>query len=150
MAWSTLDLDEYGLYQSIITHARRLGFASRKLSAIEIDATFYRTQTPGSFHRWADETPDDFVFSIKAHWLTTHHKLLAENGPAIDHFLSSGLLSQSCFSIPWDRKMLERLARQDGVRPVRSVRGRDRTVCPRRAALYRWTLSRDGRRLAAT
>jgi uncharacterized protein YecE (DUF72 family) len=80
-------------YPRGLPQAQELGFASGKLSAIEINATFYRTQTPESFRRWADETPDDFVFSVKAHRLTTHRKILAGTGPAIDHFLSSGLLA---------------------------------------------------------
>lgn len=78
-------------YPQGLPQRRELEFASRKLTAIEINATFYRTQTPESFRRWALETPDDFVFSVKAHRLTTHRKLLAESKPAIDHFLSSGL-----------------------------------------------------------
>jgi uncharacterized protein YecE (DUF72 family) len=79
-------------YPRGLPQAQELSFASRKLSAIEINATFYRTQTPDSFRRWAVETPGDFVFSIKAHRLTTHRKRLAESKPSIDHFLSSGLL----------------------------------------------------------
>ncbi len=78
-------------YPRGLTQARELGFASRKLTAIEINATFYRTQTSASFRRWADETPDDFVFAIKAHRLTTHRNRLAEAGPAIEHFVGSGL-----------------------------------------------------------
>lgn len=79
-------------YPKGLPKRQELDFASRKLTSIEINATFYRTQTPESFRRWASETPDDFVFSVKAHRLTTHRKLLAESKPAIDHFLSSGLL----------------------------------------------------------
>ncbi len=79
-------------YPEGLAHAAELGFASRKLTAIEINASFYRTQTPSSFRRWAEETPENFVFSLKAHRLTTHRKRLAEAGPAIEHFLASGLL----------------------------------------------------------
>ena len=39
--------------------------ASRKLTSIEINGTFYSTQKPESFRKWAGETPDDFVFSLK-------------------------------------------------------------------------------------
>ena len=82
----------YNFYPRGLPQAQELGFASRRLSAIEINATFYRTQTPESFRRWAEESPEDFAFAVKAHRLTTHRKALAGNGPAIDHFLSSGLL----------------------------------------------------------
>jgi uncharacterized protein YecE (DUF72 family) len=79
-------------YPRGMPQTQELGFASRRLSAIEINATFYRAQTPESFRRWAEESPEDFAFAVKAHRLTTHRKALAENGPAIEHFLSSGLL----------------------------------------------------------
>jgi uncharacterized protein YecE (DUF72 family) len=69
-----------------------LAFASRAVSTIEINGTFYRTQSPDSFRRWAQETPDDFVFSVKAHRLTTHRKVLAEGGDSIAHFIESGPL----------------------------------------------------------
>jgi uncharacterized protein YecE (DUF72 family) len=51
-------------YPEGLKHAEELSYASRKLTAIEINATFYRTQSPQSFRRWAAETPDDFVFSV--------------------------------------------------------------------------------------
>jgi uncharacterized protein YecE (DUF72 family) len=79
-------------YPPGLAHAKELGFASRKVTAIEINATFYRTQSPQTYRRWAEETPDDFIFSLKAHRLTTHRKILAEAGPSIEHFLSSGVL----------------------------------------------------------
>ncbi|ACK50631.1 protein of unknown function DUF72 [Methylocella silvestris BL2] len=78
-------------YPKGLPQAQELSFASRKLTAIEVNATFYRTQTPQSFRRWAEETPEDFVFSLKAHRLATHRKSLAECAPAIEHFLGSGL-----------------------------------------------------------
>ncbi|WP_348626707.1 DUF72 domain-containing protein [Methylocella silvestris] len=78
-------------YPKGLPHAQELSFASRKLTAIEVNATFYRTQSPQSFRRWADETPDDFVFSLKAHRLATHRKSLAECAPAIEHFVCSGI-----------------------------------------------------------
>ena len=70
---------------------RELEYASRQLTTIEINGTFYSTQKPSSFRKWADETPDDFVFSVKAHRLTTNRRVLAEAGPSIDHFLNSGV-----------------------------------------------------------
>jgi uncharacterized protein YecE (DUF72 family) len=48
-------------------------------------------QSPDSFRRWAEETPKDFVFSVKAHRLTTHRKVLAESASSIERFLESGL-----------------------------------------------------------
>lgn len=71
--------------------ARELEYASRAVTTIEINGTFYSTQKPSSFRKWADETPNDFVFAVKAHRLTTNRKVLAEAGPSIERFLSSGL-----------------------------------------------------------
>lgn len=71
--------------------ARELQFASRALTSIEINGTYYSTQKPTSFRKWADDTPDDFVFSVKAHRLATNRKVLAESGPSIERFLTSGL-----------------------------------------------------------
>lgn len=75
-----------------LKHADELSFASRHVSSIEVNGTFYRLQSPDSFKRWADETPDDFIFALKAHRITTHRKVLAESGSAITRFLESGVL----------------------------------------------------------
>jgi len=70
---------------------RELEYASRKVTTIEINGTFYSTQKPSSFRKWADETPYDFVFAVKAHRLATNRRVLAEAGPSIERFLTSGL-----------------------------------------------------------
>lgn len=75
-----------------LPHARELEHASRQLTSIEINGTFYRTQTPASFARWRDETPDGFVFSVKAPRYATHRRSLADAGESIGWFLDSGLL----------------------------------------------------------
>lgn len=74
-----------------LPQARELHYASRQLSSIEINGTFYRHQPDSSFAKWATETPEDFIFAVKAHRATTHGKILAEAGPAIERFLGSGL-----------------------------------------------------------
>lgn len=71
--------------------ARELEYASRAVTTIEINGTFYSTQKPSSFRKWADETPDGFVFAVKAHRLATNRRVLAEAGPSIERFLTSGL-----------------------------------------------------------
>lgn len=41
-------------------------YASRRLTAIEIDGTWYGAQKPAIYAKWRSETPDGFVFSLKA------------------------------------------------------------------------------------
>lgn len=78
-------------YPKGLPHARELEFASRQLSSIEINGTFYGPQSADSFRRWHDETPDDFVFSMKAPRSITYKRELAEAGPAIERFLGTGV-----------------------------------------------------------
>jgi len=79
-------------YPPGLPQVRELEYASRRLTTIEINGTFYRTQSPASFRRWHDETPEDFVFSLKAPRFATHRPDLADAGPVIDRFLASGVL----------------------------------------------------------
>jgi uncharacterized protein YecE (DUF72 family) len=79
-------------YPPDLPKTRELEFASRKLTSIEINGTFYRGQSPATFRKWASETPDDFVFSLKAHRVTTNRKDLTEAKSAIDRFLETGPL----------------------------------------------------------
>ena len=80
-------------YPSDLAQKRELEYASRKLTSIEINGTFYGTQRATSFEKWHDETPDDFVFSLKAPRFATHRRVLAEAGDSIERFFSSGVLA---------------------------------------------------------
>src|SRR5258705_12025273 len=75
-----------------LPQARELDYASRRLTSIEINSTFYRTQKPDSFRKWAAETPDDFVFSVKGPQFATNRRVLAEAGPSIERFFASVVL----------------------------------------------------------
>jgi uncharacterized protein YecE (DUF72 family) len=79
-------------YPKGLPQARELEHASRHLTSIEINGTFYRTQKPESFRKWADETPDDFVFSVKGPQFATNRRVLAEAGDSIERFFKSGVL----------------------------------------------------------
>ncbi|HET9904455.1 MAG TPA: DUF72 domain-containing protein [Xanthobacteraceae bacterium] len=78
-------------YPDKLPHAQELHYASRKLTSIEVNGTFYRTQTPATFRKWAQETPDGFVFSVKGPRYAVNRKLLAEAGESIGFFLRSGV-----------------------------------------------------------
>ncbi len=71
---------------------KELHHASRALDAIEINGTYYSLQRPSTFAKWRDDTPDGFVFAVKAHRLTTQRKQLADAGESIERFLGSGLV----------------------------------------------------------
>ncbi len=79
-------------YPKGLQQSRELAHASQKLTSIEINGTFYGTQRPASFQRWAAETPDDFVFSLKGPRYATHRRVLAEAGSSIERFFASGVL----------------------------------------------------------
>ncbi len=78
-------------YPPGLKHAAELQYASSKLTAIEINATYYRLQSPTSFAKWRDATPADFVFAIKASRYCTNRRVLADAGEAIDRFFASGM-----------------------------------------------------------
>ncbi|HEV2098998.1 MAG TPA: DUF72 domain-containing protein, partial [Stellaceae bacterium] len=79
-------------YPKGLVQAQELSHASRHVTAIEINGTFYGSQKPASFRRWHDETPDDFVFSVKGPRFVTHRRDLATAGPSLDRFFASGVL----------------------------------------------------------
>ncbi|CAM3552769.1 DUF72 domain-containing protein [Bordetella sputigena] len=78
-------------YPDDLPHSRELEYASRQVTAIEINGTYYSTQKPASFARWRDETPDDFIFSLKATRYATNRRVLAEAGDSVQRFIGSGL-----------------------------------------------------------
>ena len=78
-------------YPEKLTQKRELEFASRALTTIEINGTYYSTFKPDSWRKWRDETPDDFVFSVKASRYSTNRKVLAEGAESIDRFLGQGI-----------------------------------------------------------
>ncbi len=75
-----------------LAKTRELEYASRKLTAIEVNGTYYSTQKPATFAKWRDETPDGFVFSLKASRYATNRKVLAEAGESIQRFVNSGIV----------------------------------------------------------
>jgi uncharacterized protein YecE (DUF72 family) len=79
-------------YPKDVKQADELAYASRQVTAIEINGTFYGAQKPASFRRWHDDTPDDFVFSVKGPRYATHRSDLAEAGPSVERFFNSGVL----------------------------------------------------------
>jgi uncharacterized protein YecE (DUF72 family) len=79
-------------YPDGLAQKRELEYASRKLTSIEVNGTFYGSQKPETFAKWHDETPDDFVFALKGPRFTTNRRALAEAGTSVERFFSSGVL----------------------------------------------------------
>jgi uncharacterized protein YecE (DUF72 family) len=78
-------------YPADLAQRRELEFASRALTSIEINGTYYSTFKPDSWRKWRDETPDGFVFAVKASRFCTNRKVLAGAGESVDRFLAQGL-----------------------------------------------------------
>ncbi|HEY0824500.1 MAG TPA: DUF72 domain-containing protein [Ramlibacter sp.] len=122
-------------YPAGLPHSRELHYASRQLTALEVNGTFYSTFKPATFAKWRDETPEGFVFSLKAHRFTTHRRQLAGAAEGIGRFVGSGiaelgdklgpLLWQLMPTTPFDAEDLEAflrlLPREVQGRPLRHV-----------------------------
>lgn len=78
-------------YPAGLPQARELEYASRHLTAIEINSTYHGTQKRTSFANWRSTAPDGFVFSVKASRFATNRRVLAESGESIDRFINSGI-----------------------------------------------------------
>jgi uncharacterized protein YecE (DUF72 family) len=78
-------------YPKGLPQARELAYASEHLTSIEINSTFYGSQKPATFRKWAGETPDGFVFSLKGPRFATNRRVLAEAGDSVKRFLESGI-----------------------------------------------------------
>ncbi|WP_093666620.1 DUF72 domain-containing protein [Sphingomonas gellani] len=72
-------------------HKRELEYASRQLSAIEINGSYYSSFKPATWAGWRDTVPEDFVFAVKASRYCTTRKVLAEAGESIQRFVGQGL-----------------------------------------------------------
>ena len=78
-------------YPEGLTHKRELEYASRKLTSIEINGTFYSTFKPESWRKWRDETPEGFVFAVKGSRYVTNRKELATATESVARYVGQGL-----------------------------------------------------------
>ena len=90
-------------YPDTLAKKNELKYASRKLTAIEVNATYYGSFKPDTFAKWADDVPEDFVFSLKAHRFSTVRKTKEDMKSSIDLFLGQGIttLKQRLGPINW-------------------------------------------------
>ena len=78
-------------YPDDLTQKDELAYMSRHVTAIEINATYYGSQKPASYRKWAADTPDDFIFTLKGSRFTTNRRVLADAGESIAHFFRQGM-----------------------------------------------------------
>ncbi|KSV69710.1 hypothetical protein N185_27100 [Sinorhizobium sp. GW3] len=78
-------------YPDTLAKKRQLEYAGKQLRAIEVNGTYYSSQKPETFAKWASEVPDDFIFSLKASRFVTNRKVLSEAGESMERFLTQGL-----------------------------------------------------------
>ncbi|WP_431260401.1 DUF72 domain-containing protein [Roseateles chitinivorans] len=78
-------------YPKGLPASRELEYASRQLSAIEVNGTYYSTFKPATFAKWRDTAPEGFVFSLKANRFATNRSVLAEAGESVMRFIDSGV-----------------------------------------------------------
>src|SRR5580692_5088897 len=79
-------------YPKTLPQKSELEHLSRELTSIEINGTYYGSQKPASFAKWRDETPDGFVFSVKAPRFVMNRTVLASAGSTIARFFASGVM----------------------------------------------------------
>jgi uncharacterized protein YecE (DUF72 family) len=79
-------------YPAGLKHADELRYAASKLTSIEINGTYYSSFKPASWAKWRDETPEGFVFAVKASRFCTNRRVLAEAGESVQRFVTQGLV----------------------------------------------------------
>ncbi len=79
-------------YPDGLPQKRELEYASRQLTAIEINSTYYGSQKPASFIKWREETPEGFVFAVKGPRFTTNRRELATAAESMERFFASGVM----------------------------------------------------------
>ena len=132
---------------------RELEYAAGKLTAIEVNGTYYSSQKPATFAAWAKAVPDGFVFSLKASRFCTNRKVLAEAGESVARFVAQGIveLGDRLGPILWQFMATKKFdpddfaaflkllpAKQDGVALRHAVQVRHESFCvPEFVALTR-------------
>jgi uncharacterized protein YecE (DUF72 family) len=79
-------------YPDGLRRGHELRYLAQRMNSVEINASFYRLQSPDSYRRWYDDTPPDFVFALKGSQFITHAKKLHDVETPLANFLASGIL----------------------------------------------------------
>lgn len=111
----TFDPWEGTFYPTGLAAKRQLEYASRKLTSIEVNGTYYSSQKPETFQKWHDEVPEGFVFALKASRFATNRKVLATGGESIERFVNGGIarLGQKLGPINWQFATTKKFEAED-------------------------------------
>ena len=80
-------------YPKGTTQKNELAYASRHVTSIELNASFYSLQKPASWQKWRDATPDEFLFAVKGPRFITHIRRLDDVHEPLANFFASGILA---------------------------------------------------------
>ena len=102
-------------YPPGLPKTKQLEYAASRLSAIEINATYYKLQTPELFERWAKAVPDGFKFAIKGSRFCSNRRLLGEGGEGVERFCAQGItaLGEKLGPILWQFMPTKRFDAED-------------------------------------
>ena len=89
--WVYPDWRKGNFYPEGLVQKRELEYASRQLTAIEINGTYHSLQKPESFRKWREATPEGFKFAVKGSSYVTNRKVLASAGESLGKFFGQGL-----------------------------------------------------------
>jgi uncharacterized protein YecE (DUF72 family) len=97
-------------YPKNLKSSDRLNFYSTRFDTVEIDSTFYGTPSAKTVQNWYDQTPPNFLFSLKVPNIITHDKLLEDTDADLAEFLdTAGILKEKLgplvFQFPFFEKI---------------------------------------------
>ncbi|WP_313409228.1 DUF72 domain-containing protein [Aeromicrobium sp.] len=105
-------------YPEGLARTKQLSYVASTMTAVEVNGTFYSLQRPTTFRRWAEQTPEEFVISLKGSRYVTHLLRLANVEQALANFFASGVLElggrlgpivwQLPATITWDAGLIDR------------------------------------------
>ena len=111
--WSFEPWDET-FYPAGLSKSKQLEYSSRKMTAVEVNATYYSSFKPDTFAKWRDASPPGFMFSLKAHRFSTVRKTKEDMKKSIGLFLDQGLtqLKDKLGPINWQFPPTRRFERE--------------------------------------
>jgi uncharacterized protein YecE (DUF72 family) len=80
-------------YPRGLPQRRELEYVAERMSSVEINGSFYSLQRPEKYRAWHDQTPDDFLFTVKGGRFITHLKKLRDVETPLANFFASGVLA---------------------------------------------------------